>query len=157
MGASEEINVTSRLSTGALGSGQANLSDAGRLLNADYILSGSYIRNEDELILNLEFSEISMQRILWSQRMEISVQILLKETDIVHEIIAKIRRAIVIREIRKVKSQPLESVRNCSLLFASVGLMHRFSPDDFHHSRELLDTLIARAPNHPIPLAWSAR
>lgn len=157
LASSEEINVTSRLSTGSLGHGVTALSDLGRLLNAEFILSGSYVQNNETLILNLEFSKVTSQRMLWSQRLETSINELLNDFDAVHEIVTKIRRAIAINEIRQIRSRPLETVPNYSLLYAAVGLMHRLSPLDFNQSKELLNTLIARAPNHPIPLAWKAR
>ncbi len=157
LGGSEEINVISRLSTAAFDRRNANLSEIGQLLNAEFVLSGFFVRRGDKLQLNLEFAEVATQRMLWAFRLEVPVDALLGDFDAVHEIVAKVRRAILINEIRRANSKPLATLKNYSLMFAAVGLMHRLSPNDFRKARDLLDVLTERVPKHPVPLAWTAR
>ena len=157
LGSSEEINVTSRLSSAAFVHGDVGLAEIGRRLNADFVLSGVFVPQGDTLQINLEFAEVANQRMLWPLRLNVPVAELLGEFDSAHEVIAKIRRAILINEIRRMNTTPLSDMRNYSLMFAAVGLMHRLSPSDFRKARAMLEALSERAPNHPVPLAWTAR
>ncbi|MEJ6395550.1 hypothetical protein V8J82_19985 [Gymnodinialimonas sp. 2305UL16-5] len=154
---SEEINVTSRLSAASFTYGSADLRDAGRLLRAEFILSGMYVRRDDRLQLNLEFTEVASRRVLWALRLDVSQDDLLADFEAAYEIVAKIRRAVLINEIRRTNTRPLASLQNYSLMFAAVGLMHRLSPNDFKKARDLIDALSERVPRHPTPLAWRAR
>ena len=157
LSASDEINVTSRLSTAPFVHGPSDLLEAGRLLNSEFVLSGMYIKRGDKLQLNLEFTEVASQHVLWALRLEMTQDELLGDCEQAYEIVAKVRRAILINEIRRANTKPLASLQNYSLMFAAVGLMHRLSPKDFKKARDLIDVLSARAPNHPTPFAWRAR
>lgn len=157
LSAAEEINVISRLSTAAFAKGAQNLADIQKYLNAEFVLSGFFIRRGERLQLNLEFADVTSQRLLWSYRVEIAMADLLGEFEVAHEIVAKIRRAIMINEIRRASIKPLESLQTYTLMLAAVGLMHRLSPQEFSKARGLLDHLKDRAPHHPVPLAWTAR
>lgn len=157
LSAAEEINVISRLSTAAFAKGAQNLTDIQKYLNAEFVLSGFFIRRGERLQLNLEFADVTSQRLLWSYRVEIAMADLLGDFEAAHEIVAKIRRAIMINEIRRASIKPLESLQTYTLMLAAVGLMHRLSPQEFSKARGLLDHLKDRAPHHPVPLAWTAR
>ncbi|SMX30473.1 Transcriptional activator CadC [Pelagimonas phthalicica] len=157
LSAAEEINVISRLSTAAFAKGAQNLADIQKYLNAEFVLSGFFIRRGERLQLNLEFADVTSQRLLWSYRVEIAMADLLGDFEAAHEIVAKIRRAIMINEIRRASIRPLESLQTYTLILAAVGLMHRLSPQEFSKARGLLDHLKDRAPRHPVPLAWTAR
>ncbi|WP_165759722.1 winged helix-turn-helix domain-containing tetratricopeptide repeat protein [Falsiruegeria litorea] len=157
LSAAEEINVISRLSTAAFSRGKPNMADVGRFLKAEFVLSGFFIRRDDRMQLNLEFAEVLSRRMLWSYRLDVSISDLLGEFEAAYEIVAKIRRAILINEIRRASIKPLGDLQNYSLMLAAVGLMHRLSPHEFSKARKLLDVLADRAPNHPAPLAWTAR
>lgn len=157
LSASDEINVTSRLSTAPFVHGPSDLLEAGRLLNAEFVLSGMFIKRGDKLQLNLEFTEVASQHVLWALRLEMTQDELLGDCEQAYEIVAKVRRAVLINEIRRANTRPLASLQNYSLMFAAVGLMHRLSPKDFKKARDLIDILSARVPNHPTPFAWRAR
>lgn len=154
---SEEVNVISRLSTTVFRWRDLQLGMVGRALNADYVLSGSLAGEPDNVVLRLEFAEVSTNRVLWSDRMEAMVPSLLTDPDVSLKIVSGIRKAIELREIRRVRTNPLASLRSHSLLTGAVGLMHRLSPPDFESARALLTSLIERVPDHPSPLAWMAR
>lgn len=154
---SEEVNVTSRLSTTVFKWREVQLGMVGRALNADFVLSGSLSGDAENVVLRLELAEVGTSQVLWSDRLEAGIPTLLTETDVSQKIVSGIRRSVELREIRRVKSNPLSSLRNYSLLAGAVGLMHRLAPPDFSAARTLLESLIERSPDHPSPLAWMAR
>ena len=153
---SEDMNVISRLSTLDL-SNHGSARDAGRLLNADFILSGSVLEMGETVILMLEFAEADSQLVLWSDRMALRAEAWLTEADNIDEIVTHIRRAIMINEVRRARSAPLSDLKLFSVLHGAVGLMHRFDLTDFNRAQAYLDYVISNAPNHPTPLAWLAR
>jgi len=154
---SDEVNVTSRLSTTVFRWRDIQLGMVGQALNADFVLSGSLAGEAEKVVLRLEFAEVSTNRVLWTDRMEAMVPALLTDPEISLKIVSGVRKAVELREIRRVRANPLASLRSYSLLTGAVGLMHRLSPPDFDSARTLLTSLIERAPDHPSPLAWMAR
>ncbi|MEL7125638.1 MAG: winged helix-turn-helix domain-containing protein, partial [Pseudomonadota bacterium] len=153
---SEDMNVISRLSTLDL-SQRGGARDAGRLLNADFILSGSVLEMGQTVILMVEFAEADSQLVLWSDRMALPAETWLTQGESIDEIVTHIRRAIMVNEVRRARSAPLSDLKLFSVLHGAVGLMHRFSFEDFERAQKYLDYVISHAPNHPTPLAWLAR
>ncbi|WP_422376338.1 winged helix-turn-helix domain-containing tetratricopeptide repeat protein [Roseibium sp.] len=154
---SNEVNVTSRLSTGVFRQRNADLSVIGETLGADFVLSGSYLEKGDDVLLVFEFSEVRSGKVLWSNRSETSLSALLQDIDLANEIALQVTKTISIREIRRARTTPLRTLQSYSLLSGAVGLMHRLLPTDFEMAGDLLGELIERAPNQPLPLSWMAR
>lgn len=157
LGRSNEMNVTSRLSSSVFQMRNASLRDIGALLNAEFVLSGLFVQRDDRVILSIEFAEVQTERVLWSDRFETNATELMGTFEAAPEIVSKIRKAIVVNEIKRVYATPLETLDSYSILFGAVGMMHRLSPSDFFYAQRLLEALSERAPNHPTPLAWMAR
>jgi len=154
---SDEVNVTSRLSTTVFKWREIQLGAVGQALSADFVLSGSLSGDADRVVLRLELAEVDTNQVIWSDRLEAHIQSLLNDVEISQRVVSGIRRSIALHEIRRVKTSRLDSLRKYSLLAGAVGLMHRLAPADFEASRTLLTSLIERSPNHPSPLAWMAR
>ncbi|WP_172976570.1 winged helix-turn-helix domain-containing tetratricopeptide repeat protein [Roseivivax sp. THAF40] len=153
---SNDMNVISRLSTLELGQGVTDLTRLRYMLNADFILSGSLFERDDASLLLLEFAETTSQRVLWSDRMALPHRAWM-EDDCVDRIVTQIRRAIMMNEVRRIRSSPLRDLKLFSVLHGAVGLMHRFAPKDFNLAQSYLAYVIEQAPDHPTPLAWLAR
>lgn len=157
LGRSTEINVTSRLSSSVFQMRDSGLAEIGALLGAEFVLSGLFARRDDRVVLSIEFAEVRSQRVLWSDRIETGAVALMGPLEPATEIVSKIRKAIVVNEIKRVHTKPLDTLESYSILFGAVGMMHRLSPADFFYAQRLLEMLSERTPNHPIPLAWMAR
>ena len=154
---SEDVHVISRLSTGSMGNHEGRLRDIGALLNADFVMSGTFLQKNSKVFVTIEFSETETEHVLWSERMELEISPLLHEIENINLIIAKIRKAILLNEVRRVQSQPLHDLKLFSVMHGAVGLMHRLSLKEFLLARTYLEYVINKAPNHPAPLAWLAR
>lgn len=157
LGMAEDVNVISRLSTGTIGGPLVATSEARDTLNADFVLSGYLVRTGARVSLSLEFAEVSRGYVLWSDRMQVPFDPTHAETEGLDLVVANIRRAIMLSELRRVRAQPIENLKLFSILHGAVGLMHRFSPKDFQQAKHLLEHLYDRVPRHPSPLAWLAR
>ncbi|MBY5934723.1 winged helix-turn-helix domain-containing protein [Tateyamaria omphalii] len=154
---SEDMNVISRLSTLDMSQEDTNVQGLGRMLNADFIVSGSIFERDNTILLLIEFSETDTQLVLWSDRIGLPAQGWMYDTDCIDQIITNVRRAIMVNEVRRARSASLTDLKLFSVLHGAVGLMHRFAPRDFNLARNYLEYVISQVPDHPTPLAWMAR
>lgn len=155
---SPDMNVISRLSTTAFRMRKTSLDRIAEVLGADFVLSGAYRSHGPKVILDTELAEVRSGTVLWAQRLTDSVPWILGEDhSLADQIVAQVRRAILRRETLRAQSRSMPSLESYTLLLGAIELMHRLSPRDFETARRLLDTLIERTPNHPIPQAWMAK
>jgi DNA-binding winged helix-turn-helix (wHTH) protein/tetratricopeptide (TPR) repeat protein len=152
-----DVNVISRMSTGTFGGEGITPQVARDKLRADFLLSGFVVQRADKVALSIEFSEAETGFVLWAERMQIPFDPMAPETEGLDLVVANIRRAITLNEVRRVASRPLGELRRFSILHGAVGLMHRLSVRDFRKAHGLLEHLQSVAPKHPAPLAWLAR
>lgn len=155
---SPELNVISRLSTTAFRGRVVSLSEISTHLNADYVLSGIYSVDGDNLILDAELAEAKSGRVVWTDRLSERLSaILRRDSELVGQIIAETSAAVMRRELQRAQSQPLPSLKAYSLLLGAIALMHRLARSDFAHAREMLQSLIDRGIRHSLPHAWLAQ
>ncbi|MEM7190423.1 MAG: winged helix-turn-helix domain-containing protein [Pseudomonadota bacterium] len=152
-----DLTVISRLSSAAFRIGKAQFDDVARLLGADFAVSGVYTLSRGGINLMLELADAHSHRILWSDRFSIPQPDLFNGFELGAQIVGRVRKAITLSEIGRVQNRPLETLRNFTMLYGAVGLMHRLSLGDFARAKMLLEDLIVRAPGHPAPRAWLAR
>lgn len=157
LAAASDITLTSRLSAAAFCGPDVQLKSIGKATGAKFVLSGSFRHFGDDARISLEFSDVRSQQVLWYETLTCAVPDLLRGQSPLDEVASKVRRAIVTQEVRKIHSQPLETLENFGLLFGAIGLMHRLSIDDFLKARRLLEALDQRISHQPIVLAWLAR
>jgi class 3 adenylate cyclase/TolB-like protein/tetratricopeptide (TPR) repeat protein len=152
-----DMNVISRLSTTAFRGREATVEEVGALLHANYILSGAYHVADAKFTLVAELAETRSGRVVWMDNAKGDVGgIVSGEDEVVDRLVAKVGAAITARELEKALVQPLPTMESYTLLIGAIGLMHRLSRHDFGRARELLETLIERAPRRAIPYAWLA-
>ncbi len=155
---SPDVHVISRLSTTAFRGRVVTLAEINAHLNADYVLSGIYRVDGPRIILDAELAEAQSGHVAWADRVHDHLAgILGGEQELVGRVVADIRRAVMSRELQRARSQALPTLKGYTLLMAAITLMHRLSARDFEHARNLLQTLIDRAPRQSIPQAWLAK
>jgi adenylate cyclase len=153
-----ELAVISRLSTSGFAGLRHGIADFSQRLGADYVLSGECRIVGGEAVVDLELCEAHGQKALWQERFATRADSIAREqTRFVENIIALIRGAILLNEVHRSQTEPLETLENYSLLAAAISLMHRTSRESLFRAGELLEVLIGRLPHHPIPLAWLAQ
>lgn len=154
---SGDVNVISRLSCLPFLSSPRSVLEIAGQLRADFIVSGRFFSQNNRLQIDLELASAETQKILWTDRFQANPEDLFNGFDALADVVGQICKAIVMHEIRNVQAQRLDTLKNYSVLFGAVGLMHRLSPHDFERSKHLLATLVARVPHHAAPRAWLAR
>jgi class 3 adenylate cyclase/TolB-like protein len=155
---SAELNVVSRLSTTGFRDRRVTLSEVATHLHATYVLSGAYRISAGGVIVSAELAEPVSGRVLWAQELRGRIDGIVEGKDeLIDRILAAVSRAVVNREIERVRLHSPQSLKTGSLLIAAIALMHRLSHSDFQRARELLRVVIERTPRHAVPQAWMAK
>jgi class 3 adenylate cyclase/tetratricopeptide (TPR) repeat protein len=153
-----DLNIISRLSTTAFRGREIALGEVSAHLNASYVLSGSYRVQGNRLILDAELAETKSGRVVWLKSFKGSVaEVLSGEHDLIDRVVAEVGAGVMARELQRAQSQALPTLKSYTLLMGAIALMHRLSLQDFDRARQLLQTLIDRAPRLAIPQAWMAK
>lgn len=150
--------VVSRLSTMAFRGREVPLSELHERVGATYVLSGSAVVNEGEILLRLELADAVRADVVWADAVNVdTAELLLPHHVATRAVLDAVASSIFRYEMRRSRAQPLPTLRSYTVLFAAVGLMHRLSQQDFERAWELLEQLAERHPHAPEPLAWMAK
>ena len=155
---SPSITVISGLSTQALRGRGLSIETSATKLGADYVLSGRFYADGDNVHFLTELVCVDSKDVLWTERVSGTVhEALIPDSDLIMRIAKGVAEALFQTEGRGSHTKPLPSLSSHTLYLTAVSLMHRFSKANFDRSREMLDALHERTPRHPWPLAWLAR
>lgn len=155
---SPELHVISRLSTAPFRDRTVSASQVALHLGTAYVLSGAYLVTRGKLHLSVELTSASNDAVVWADSLTGPASALLDPlNDMVQRLVAETSRAIVSNEIARVRIRPLPTLESYALLMGGIAMMHRLSLSDFDRSRQLLQTVIDRAPREPVPNAWLAK
>ena len=156
-----DLNVVSRLSTTEFRGRDTTLADVGAHLKANYVLSGAYRVAQGAVILAAELADARGGRVIWARELRGRVPAIVEGRDeIIDRLVAEASSAVIAREMERTRTlslQSLQSLETCTLLIGAITLLHRLSPAEFNHAREMLQTVTQRAPRHAVPLAWLAK
>jgi len=153
-----ELHVISRLSTTVFRDRNSSLLDVSAHLNASYVLYGAYRTIGTRVALEAELAEAKSGRIVWSKIIKGQVAgILSGEDPLIDRVVAETGAAVLARELQRAQSLALPTLESYTLLLGAIALMHRLSLHDFDRARQMLQTLIDRAPRQAVPYAWLAK
>ena len=157
LSSSEALRVISRLSTSVLRSRAHSAAQVGALLGATFVVNGSYRLAGDRVVLLVEMADSRNQEVVWAEECSERVDdILQPESAMAVSLSQRIMAAICATELRRVQTMPLPTLEGCALQLAATTLLHRSSRSEFARARDVLEHLVERFPNTPIPRAWLA-
>jgi adenylate cyclase len=149
--------VISRLSTTNFRGRTATLEQIATALRAEFVIWGYYSVKARQITVEAELVDVKTGQIAWAGEIKGNLNGLLSgRRELIGEIVTAMRLAITSREIGRVRSQRLSSLRSYTLMIAATALMHRLSPADFADARTLLEALIERTPRQALPQALLA-
>lgn len=154
----EHLIVVSSLSAAAFRDRVVPVSEVGSALRAEYVLSGKAYVLGSRLRLHLELASAADSQIVWAKSVQAAlVDVFALQDDLVPVVAQEIAQAIVVREIRRARALPMQSLEACSLTLGAVEQMHCATRQEFERSRRLLGHLIERFPRSATAYAWLAK
>ena len=132
---SPDLRVISRLSTAAFRHRGLQPDAISAHLNAEYVLSGTYVVRGNEIMLSADLVEAATARMMWSTQLLASLASLVEgERETLLQLVKEIRSAVMVREVERTRGQAVPTLKSYSLLMAAITLMHRGSQDDFEEA-----------------------
>ncbi|MEM7257319.1 MAG: hypothetical protein AAF404_08015, partial [Pseudomonadota bacterium] len=150
MSRSPHLNVISKLSTRKLRGVCLSLEEISTRLGCHYVMSGSYRCKNARLTLVVELAECDSGEVIWADEMFAPVVELVQEKDsIVCELLSQTSRSIMVHEIKRASTQPLESLALHTQLLFGQRNMHNDSDKFFLQAKNLLEGVLRAHPDHP--------
>jgi DNA-binding SARP family transcriptional activator/TolB-like protein len=123
--------VIARGSVFALGERNIAPEEAGRLLNVDYVVSGSIRRHALSFTFSVELSEARTSRVIWVEELTSSAhEVFVVHADIANRIVASISKEIEAAERNRAVLKPPNSLDAWEAYHCGLWHMYRFSADD---------------------------
>jgi DNA-binding SARP family transcriptional activator/Tfp pilus assembly protein PilF len=121
--------------------------EAGRILNVDYIVSGSLQRQGGRLTVSVELAETRTARIVWAEIFDRTVDdTFLVLDEIGHSIVASIAHEIETVERNRAILRPPSSLDAWQAHHRGLWHMYRFSREDNEQARHFFSTAIRLDP-----------
>jgi DNA-binding SARP family transcriptional activator/Tfp pilus assembly protein PilF len=121
--------------------------EAGRILNVDYVVSGSLRRQGNRLNVRVELSETRTARIVWTEVFDQQVDDAFRVLDeIGNRIVASIAGEIEAMERNRAILKPPSSLDAWEALHRGLWHMYRFSKDDNAQARQFFETAVRLDP-----------
>lgn len=153
-----ELRVLSRSSTAALRGVDVPWARVRDLLDATFMLSGTFYVRNDGVRLNAELCELRHGEVLWTGSSTAVVdEIFAGRDELVPQIVSQLARHVMAHEIGRVRSLPMTALASYSLYLGACGLMNSLLPDDFAAAANVLQHLRERHPRQAAPSAMLAR
>lgn len=128
--------------------------DAGRLLDVDYIASGSVRHDADRLSVSVELAETRSARIVWAEIFDHRADdALLVLDEIGNRIVASIASEIETIERNRAILKPPDSLDAWEAHHRGLWHMYRFSKADNEHARHFFETAVRLDPT--FARAWA--
>ena len=127
-------------------------------LNADYLLTGSYVIRSGQILINAELHETKANRVIWSGRVKgDELDLFQQDSVLCAELVSQAHKALLTQEVGKAVTRPLPSLSSYTLFLGALTLMHRASKRDFQIAHDALMRLIDLHGRHCLPKAWMAK
>jgi len=158
LAASRLITVIAQRSATTFCNKDTGTLDITRLLNADYVLTGSFYVHRDTIRVHVALNNNEDEAQLWGKVISCQAGALIDGTDsLIDELLQGISLSIMQNEVSRALTQPLTSLKCHSLLIGGITCMHRASPSEFALAGEMFNSLKERNPRHAVGFAYRAR
>ena len=139
--------VIARGSVYALSDRQVTPEEAGRILNVDYLVSGSARRTGLELSVRVELAETRESRIVWTDELHSVLREGLHDLDgIVDRIVAAIADEIETAERNRAVLKPPSSLDAWEAYHRGLWHMYKFNGEDNRHAESFFRTAVQLDP-----------
>jgi DNA-binding SARP family transcriptional activator/tetratricopeptide (TPR) repeat protein len=139
--------VIARGSTFALGARGLSASEAGRLLDVDYVVTGTIRRESTRLTVIVELADVRDGTIVWTDALPGSGDEMFAALDaIVQRIVAAVAEEIETAESRRAVLKPPSSLDAWEAYHRGLWHMYKFTGDDNRHAEQFLRSALELDP-----------
>jgi DNA-binding SARP family transcriptional activator len=121
--------------------------EAGRLLNVDYVASGTVRRQDNRISVAVELSEARVSRIVWAEEFNCKIDdVLLALDEIGNRIVASIAEEIESSERNRALLKPPNSLDGWEAYHRGLWHMYRFNDKDNERALHFFEMAVRRDP-----------
>ncbi|WP_372656856.1 adenylate/guanylate cyclase domain-containing protein [Hydrogenophaga sp.] len=155
---SQNLRVISRLSTTVFRNRGSKPSQINTLLDAAFVLSGSYALLGESLVVMAELCDARSGEVVWAERLVGSTGDLLEaQSELLNTLASTCAQALMHSEVERTLTLPVPRLDSNALMLGGITLMHRSTPRDLQRSHQLLEAVIERHNRVAAPRAWLAK
>lgn len=130
------------------------LEEAGRMLNADYVVGGAVRRHGERLAVEVELAEVRTARVIWSETLNHRLDdTFLMLEEIGNQIVASVAGEIEMIERNRAILKPPNSLDAWEALHRGLWHMYRFNKADNDQARHFLEAAVRLDPT--FARAWA--
>lgn len=155
---SQTLRVLSRFSTATLSDHGVDTINLKQLLNADYVVRGSFWVSGNRLSIGFEISRTADENVLTADRINGSIEDLFDvDSESCNKIASITIQSVIDEQLKSSLYQPLPTLTSYSLYLMGVAGIHRSMPKDNAAGETALLHLIDRHPRAAEPRVWLAQ
>ena len=155
---SRDLRVISRLSTARLRDRGASPSEIDTLLDAAFVLSGSYFTQGDRLVIMAELTSTRRNEVVWADRLTgDTMDLLQNESQLLHALALACADNLLQAEVQRTLHIALPRLDSNALMLGGITLMHRSTRRDLEQSFVMLEAVLDRHKRVASPWAWLAK
>jgi TolB-like protein len=152
------LTVISHLSSRAMAKKMIDIADVRETLDADYLLTGTLRRQQDDYVVDFDFVDARSGDIIWNRHFVSPISSFTDQLqDNLVNVIQSIGRSVADAAITYVRDRELIEVEDHHLVISGVTMMHRSAMRDFLKSREYLEEATERMPRTAEAHAWMGK
>ncbi|MBE1297691.1 transcriptional regulator [Phycobacter azelaicus] len=152
---SQAFTVTSYLASRQFDPTRVRSAEVSSVAGVNYLVSGVVHVRGQKMVLDVELHEAVREKVIWSRSFEGPLADLMTgQSEALRDVTRQIGQTLIGDAVRLVSFKPLSSLEGHTLLMAAISLMQEMNPASFEKSREILNVLLTREPQHPLPLTW---
>jgi DNA-binding SARP family transcriptional activator len=141
------LRVIARGTVYALGERNVTPGEAGRLLNVDYVASGSVRRKDNRVTVAVELAETRSARIVWTEEFACQADdIPLVPEDVVSRIVATIAEEVEAAERNRAMLKPVHSLDGWEAYHRGLWHMYRFNERDNDGAAHFFELAVKHDP-----------
>jgi len=123
----------------------------------DYIVSGSIRSSEERLRISVELSDMTDDRVIWSNKYDrVKADIFDVQDEIVTKIINSIIGNIEIASLKRANRKPTKNMTSYEFMLMGRALNQKFDRDANQEAIKMLDAAIEADKTNPLPYSWKA-
>ncbi|MGM9426592.1 adenylate/guanylate cyclase domain-containing protein [Hydrogenophaga sp. MI9] len=155
---SHQLRVISRLSTSVLRGREDANQTASQQLDANFVLSGSYVAHGDRVLVTAELCDTRHHEVIWADRITGDVMdVLQQDSELINTLASNCANQLLHSEVQRTLTQALPRLDSSALMLGAINLMHRSTRRDLERSQQLLEALVDRHKRSVAPWAWLAK